>query len=185
MKQNREQAKEKILSARRFIASEKLFNTGTISGEWLSFVMKRFGLSEKDAKAAFELEAAAQGVTVTVKRNVSHNEDSLQEECVKWFDSTHPQTKELLHHSPNEGQRKVYTGARNKALGTRAGRPDLEYNLARGIFHGLFIELKTDSGRLSKEQSETIALLRAQGYKCEVARSKEEFTKLITEYENL
>lgn len=184
MKIDRAKVKERMNEVRAFLVREKLLQSGgTISGEWLKFLTARYNLTEKNIRAAIALEAASQGIMVEVKRSLNREEDDLQQRCIEWFDRTHA-NKELLHHSPNEGERKVYAGARNKAMGTRAGRPDLEYNIARGGYHGLFIELKTASGRLSQEQRANFAALQKQGYRCEIVRTEECFKKLITEYEN-
>ncbi len=89
----------------------------------------------------------------------------------------------LLYHVPNGGKRSIVTAAKMKQAGVRAGVPDLFLAIARGGFHGLYIELKRrDGGELSNEQREVISLLGAQGYCVEVAAGWEKAAALIEAY---
>lgn len=90
----------------------------------------------------------------------------------------------LLHHSPNGGKRSAIEAARFKAMGTRKGFPDLILALPWNGYHGAFFELKSEKGRLSKEQEVYLALLKKQGYKTFVTRSYEDFDKQLKEYFN-
>lgn len=47
-----------------------------------------------------------------------------------------------LHHSPNGGFRNKREAGKLKAMGVKRGFPDLTLLVPRGIYHGLFIELK-------------------------------------------
>lgn len=116
-----------------------------------------------------------------VSRN-RHPEDDLQEACVTWFGYQHKNIALLLHHSPNGGFRQYTEAARFKAMGTRPGFPDLVLHIPRGCYHGLFLELKSEKGRLSDYQKEQLELLSANGYRCEVIRTKEEFIQIIEDY---
>ena len=73
-------------------------------------------------------------------------------------------------------------GKKMKAEGLRRGVPDYTLAIARGGFHGLFIELKEEAGRVSPDQKEMMALLTGEGYKCVVAYSAREATDAIEEY---
>lgn len=90
----------------------------------------------------------------------------------------------LLHHSPNGGKRSASEAARFKAMGTRKGFPDLFLALPCNGYHGAFFELKSEKGKLSKEQEVYLALLETQGYKTYVTRGYEEFDKQLKEYFN-
>ena len=89
----------------------------------------------------------------------------------------------LLHHIPNGGSRGKVEAAHFKAEGVKAGVPDLFLPVARGPYHGLFIEMKRrKGGRVSEEQKAWISALKAQGYRAEVCHGWEEAADLITDY---
>jgi hypothetical protein len=74
----------------------------------------------------------------------------------------------LLFAIPNGGKRDKITAAKLKAEGVKAGVPDLMLPVARGGYHGLFIELKVGDNRPSQLQRDWIARLQGQGYYCAV-----------------
>lgn len=106
-----------------------------------------------------------------------HEEDNLQMACVRWFGLQFPGVAKLLHHTPNGGRRNAREAARFKAMGTRAGFPDLILLLpsADGRFRFLTIELKTKAGRQSDHQKDYERLITEHGGKYVVVRSVEEF----------
>lgn len=89
---------------------------------------------------------------------------------------------DYLHHSPNGGQRHIKTATRFKAMGVKAGFPDLFLFVPRGGYHGLFIELKTDRGSLSDKQKIMMDRLNAQGYRCELCRGYDSAISVIEGY---
>lgn len=111
-----------------------------------------------------------------------HIEEDTQVNCVRWFDLIHPELALRLHHSPNGGRRTAREGARFKAMGTRAGFPDLQLCVARGPYHGLFIEMKSPTGTQQPSQKLFQEVLTAEGYCYKVCRSFDEFRQIITEY---
>lgn len=111
-----------------------------------------------------------------------HLEDSLQKRCVMWFSLQYREYAKLLHHSPNGGKRNAIEAAKFKAMGVRAGFPDLILCIARQGYHGLFVELKTAKGRQSDNQKYYQAVLEEQGYKYVVIRSIEDFIATINDY---
>lgn len=123
------------------------------------------------------------------------SEDSIQMSCVSWFRIAHPELARLLHHSANEGKRTtriVHThagtrvvcsgGARLKAMGMQTGFPDLFLAVPRRGMHGLFIEMKSATGRLEPSQREMLALLSEQGYATAVCRSLDDFQRVTDSY---
>lgn len=106
----------------------------------------------------------------------------MQEVCVAWARLQHPAAAMLLHHSPNGGRRDAREGARFKAMGTSAGFPDLFLCLARGPWHGLAIEMKSDEGRLTATQRGWGLRLDAEGYRYEVCRSFDQFRAIVDGY---
>lgn len=89
----------------------------------------------------------------------------------------------LLYHIPNEGMRSRATGARMQAEGLRKGVPDLCLPVARGGYHGLYIELKRQRGGvLSHEQAEWIDRLTHEGYMAVCCHGWEKAAETITKY---
>ena len=116
---------------------------------------------------------------VAVKKPVyASSEDAEQEAVVEYCD--------LLHipivHIPNEGKRSLSYAARMKRMGLRSGFPDLLVPLARGGYHGLFIEMKYGKNKTTKEQKEWLERLSAEGYACAVCYNAAEAIKTIESY---
>lgn len=88
----------------------------------------------------------------------------------------------LLFHIPNEGVRTKANGARLKAEGLRAGVPDIMLPVARGAYHGLFIELKAGKNRPSDAQERWLAALGGQGYMAVVCWGWESAKNMIINY---
>ena len=94
----------------------------------------------------------------------------------------HPEL-ELLFHIPNGGSRNKAEAGRFKAEGVKAGVPDLLLPVAKGGYHGLFIELKRlDGGRVSTEQKAWMDKLKGQGYRAAVCRGWEEASEELLGY---
>ena len=88
----------------------------------------------------------------------------------------------LLHHIPNGGSRDRVEGRHLKQQGVKAGVPDLCLPVARCGYHGLYIEMKTESGRLTKEQKWWNGRLREQGYLCATCLGWEHAVWLLDRY---
>ena len=65
---------------------------------------------------------------------------------------------------PNGGRRDAKEAAHLKKQGVKPGVPDLFVPVARGGYHGLFIEMKDGRNKPTDKQAEWIALLRDEGY---------------------
>lgn len=114
------------------------------------------------------------------KRKTKNEESKLQKACIKWFDSQYP--RHVLFAIPNGGGRTPIQGAILKAEGVRAGVPDLFLAFAKEDTGGLFIEMKTEEGKLNENQKVMIPKLRKAGYQVEVVRSFDEFKSLVDKY---
>lgn len=91
-----------------------------------------------------------------------------QRQLIRWTSEPqslllHPELR-LLYHVPNGGRRDAREARQLQLMGVKAGVPDLCLPVARGGRHGLYIELKTDSGRTSGAQDRWLEDLREQGY---------------------
>ena len=91
----------------------------------------------------------------------------------------------LLHHIPNGGSRNAREAHNLRMQGVKAGIPDIFLPVARGGWHGLYIEMKRrKGGRLSDEQAAMLEALREQGYCAWVCKGANDAIELITEYLN-
>jgi hypothetical protein len=88
----------------------------------------------------------------------------------------------LLYHVPNGGSRNVVEAVHLKQQGVKSGVPDIVLPVARGKYHGLYIELKTLRGRVSDTQKQWLDALRNQGYAAIVCRSADEARAMIGRY---
>lgn len=89
---------------------------------------------------------------------------------------------DYLHHSPNGGKRGKAEAGRFKAMGTRAGFPDLFLPIAIEPFNGLFIEMKAGRGTVIASQKAYHPLLIEEGYRVETCYSAEGAINLIKNY---
>ena len=114
-------------------------------------------------------------------------EHQHQAALIKWARHQEREFPELalLHAIPNGGKRGPKTARAMKAEGVKAGVPDLCLPVARGPYHGLYLELKTGSGRLTKDQTRWLGALAAQGFFASVAVGYHGAVGLIREYLSL
>jgi hypothetical protein len=88
----------------------------------------------------------------------------------------------LLFAIPNGGLRRPRTAGRLKAEGAQDGVPDLLLPVVRGEHHGLFIEMKSPTGRLSPRQHWWAKALTKAGHRVEMARGWPAACALIVAY---
>ena len=96
-----------------------------------------------------------------------------------WFMRGKYPELDLLYHIPNGGSRNL------KRQGVRAGVPDLCLPVARGRYHGLYIEMKYGKNKTSDEQNKWLDALSKQGYAVAVCYGWESAQKVITNYLNI
>lgn len=95
---------------------------------------------------------------------------------------THPELFRLFH-VPNGGSRGPGEAGRFKAMGVKAGVPDVFLDVPRGGFHGLRIEMKRrEGGRLEPEQREWIDHYNQIGYRAVVCYGWDQAREVIEEY---
>ena len=116
-------------------------------------------------------------------------ESDIQKNIMKWSKQPsirrkYPELK-LLHHIPNGGKRSKREGAELKRQGVKAGVPDLCLPCPKGHYHGLYIELKTETGDVSMEQSWWIDELNNNGYYTKICRGFGEATTTLSDYLSL
>jgi hypothetical protein len=99
----------------------------------------------------------------------------------EWVGHAFP--KLIVYHVPNGGKRSLKTAVRLKREGVRAGVLDIVVEKARGIYHGMRIEMKRQKGgALSESQKEMIRDLRAEGYFVAVCQGFDEARAALLEY---
>ncbi len=116
------------------------------------------------------------------------NEIQHQTTLIKWTQqpsvrSVYPELA-LLFHIPNERSEKVQAAILKK-MGVKKGVPDLCLPVPSGSYHGLFLELKSESGKASDEQLWWLEHLKANGYACSVCYGWKAATEVLTWYLNL
>ena len=108
--------------------------------------------------------AAARGMGVEVRGQRTPTEHDEQVALFQWAELNEGAMPELalLFAVPNGGYRPMTTAAQLKAEGVKAGVPDVCLPVARGRFHGLWLELKRadHSNHATQLQEEWIERLR-------------------------
>jgi len=104
------------------------------------------------------------------------SEDRLQQECYMFFHNNYPKLRGLLFHVPNGGSRNAREGAKFKTMGVIRGVSDFLFIYQSNLYA---IELKTPSGRQSREQLDWQELVTKEGVVYVVVRSLDDFKKLI------
>jgi len=119
------------------------------------------------------------------KKKHGNEESAMQCALIKWWSvacKTYQIPERLLFSIPNGGRRDPLAMIFLKREGLRPGVCDLLLALPGKSTHGLFLELKTSTGKVSPEQEQFIADVRRFGYTAVVCRSTDEARKVITEY---
>lgn len=119
-----------------------------------------------------------------VRKKPTQHEANEQEALFRWAAFVRGRFPEidLLYHIPNGGSRNRIEAANLKRQGVKAGVPDLCLPVARGAFHGLYIEMKAGKNTTTEKQDGWISALRVQGYAAEVCYGWERAAEVITKY---
>jgi len=84
---------------------------------------------------------------------------------------------------PNGSNKSKAAAAKFKAEGLRAGVPDLMIPAPTDQYAGLFIEMKSDKGTLSKEQKKWLSCLNTRGYATAACWGVDEALKCFKSYD--
>ena len=109
-----------------------------------------------------------------------HEEQKIQMDIVQWIRLQYPDV--LLTISTGGFLTSAKAGNKAKKLGYNPGVPDLIFFEPRGIYKGLFIELKNETGVCSKEQSQWQIELIERDYFATVCHSFDVAINIIKEY---
>lgn len=117
-------------------------------------------------------------------RPTEADEQAAVIEWSEYMQGTYPELK-LLHHIPNGGSRNKKEAANLKRQGVKAGVPDLHLPVPRGKYHSLYIEMKVEPNKPTKEQVKWINALIDNGNAAIICYSAERAVKAIEYYLNL
>ena len=129
-------------------------------------------------------------------RKIEPSERQIQCAIVEWANNTMMKRGKLkigsfLLKIPNEGKRSLAYGARMKKEGMKKGVSDLflacpiprmGYQVDFYIKCGLWLEIKSNKGKLSMEQIEWITLMNIAGYEARCVDSVDEGIQAIKDY---
>lgn len=119
-------------------------------------------------------------------RKVKRKQDEFlsQKEVVLWARINAPFHRPLNFLSASLNGVKLTPAQYVKAFqsGMNAGFPDLELPCARRGYHGLYIEMKSEKGKLSEHQIEWAKYLGEEKYFFYLARSSEQAIKCLKWY---
>lgn len=112
------------------------------------------------------------------------SEHAIQCAVVMWARAMIPQFPELawLYATPNGGVRNITVAIKLKREGVQRGVPDLFLPVPKRNFHGLFIEMKSLSGRLAPDQARWLDALNERGYMAVVCRGSQAAIDTIKSY---
>ena len=99
----------------------------------------------------------------------------------QWLALVHPDAFRRFYHIANE-RSSAAQAARLKAEGVKAGVHDYHLALARGAYHGLYVELKAHDGRESAEQKAWQTQALGDGYFAAFAWTWEAAARVISAY---
>lgn len=112
-----------------------------------------------------------------------------QTAVIKWSQQPHIRARypelALLFHIPNGGTRDSVEGKHLKQQGVKKGVPDLCLPVPKGIYHALYIEMKTEKGRTTSDQEWWGNSLLLQGNMWEVCHGWESAVRVLEWYLNL
>ena len=126
--------------------------------------------------------------TGKLKRKRREPETEECAEVVRWARKTRIAdilVGDYLTHVPNEAKRGKKAKSDFHRLGGQKGYPDYIFDVARGGYHGLRIEMKAPEqyqSRISDDQRKWEARLTGQGYLFAYCYSADEMKQLITDY---
>lgn len=124
--------------------------------------------------------------TKVVKKDLEPTEDSIHFALVDWLATVPYKDKTLLdvtHHSPMGGTASARQKSKFKKMGAKSGWPDIQISVAKGCYHGLYVELKRSKGGVvSANQKEILTMLDEEGYCTTVARGYDKAVEVVKQY---
>lgn len=165
-------------------------NTLHLTEQELAEITKRNGarLIERGQKAEPHKVRDALPMATKPKRRpgkLDLSEHAEQALLISWWSLWAPASgfdPLLLFAIPNAAKRSYSLAAWMTAEGLRRGVPDLFLAKSSPRAYGLFVEMKSRTGKVTPEQAEYHVLLRSAGYQAEVCHGCEQAVRAITRY---
>lgn len=117
-------------------------------------------------------------------RYARRSEDTEQINVISWAawqGGKYPELK-WLHHIPNGGSRSKAEAVKFKQMGVKSGVSDLCLPYPKGIYCGLYIEMKYDKGRCQSSQKEFLTDMAAAGHYVATCYTAQDAIDVIEEY---
>lgn len=117
-------------------------------------------------------------------RNAVRSEDTEQinvMEWARWNANKYPELK-WLHHIPNGGSRNKREAVKLKQMGVKAGVSDICLPYPKGVYCGLYIEMKFGNNRKTEEQKAFLQDMEEAGHFVVTCYSAEDAVRVIEEY---
>lgn len=117
-------------------------------------------------------------------RKMKRSEDTEQIKVINWAKAAERKYPELhwLHHIPNGGKRNKKEAEKLKAMGVKAGIPDLHLPYARGCYKSLYIEMKFDHNKPTQEQISFMQEMQTEGHYCCICYTAEAAIEILSRY---
>ena len=110
-----------------------------------------------------------------------HATEAEEQAALFQWAAYYPELK-FMFAVPNGGSRNAIEAHNLKLQGVKSGVPDICLPLPKGKYHGLYIELKVEKNKTSKNQNDWLGYLESAGYKTAVCYGFEEAQKTILKY---
>lgn len=105
-----------------------------------------------------------------------------QEVVIEFVEKQYPWLRKHTIYIMNEKKCSVFAGKKLNKQGRLPGASDLFFAWPTNLYFGLFIEMKTSSGKLSKVQSEFLFRMNQTGYCARACYGADQAIDLIKEY---
>lgn len=132
-------------------------------------------------RAAVEPEHDSKRARSRPRQHLEDDEQALVIQWARMHEFKYPALR-YLFHVPNGGKRDAREAARLQAQGVIAGVADLVLPYPSREYHGLFIELKAEGGKLSENQRAFLQAMVSRGYCAQVAVGSKAAIELIEWY---
>lgn len=117
------------------------------------------------------------------KTTIKRDEQNLQIMVIQYLHIRYPTA--LFTISPQGMKLPMMVAVNLKRMGYRKGTPDIILIKKAGIYSGMMLELKTETGKMTKEQDEFFVQATQEGFYCRTAYGFQDAINKIEEYFNV